>query len=98
MSVKILVICANQDILKVIGRVINSNENWAATGKSTIPEAIDALFADHFDLLLIGSGFTDEEEQSLSQYVQNTFPEVRITRHFGGGSGLLAAEIYQTLS
>jgi hypothetical protein len=98
MSVNILVVCVNQDILKVIVRLINANENWAAIGKSTIPEVINALLADHFELLLIGSGFTEAEEQGLTQYVQNTIPNLRIAKHYGGGSGLLSAEIYQALS
>ncbi|GGC57397.1 hypothetical protein GCM10011387_08760 [Pedobacter quisquiliarum] len=98
MSVNILVVCVNQDILKVIVRLINANENWAAVGKSSLPDAIDALLANHFELLLIGSGFTESEEQGMADYVQNTIPDLRIAKHYGGGSGLLSAEIYQALS
>lgn len=97
MSIKILVVCANQDILKVIVRVTNANEQWEAIGKSTIEETINALLADHFELLLIGSGFTEAEERGLIQYVQNTLPDLRVSQHYGGGSGLLSAEIYQAL-
>lgn len=97
MSVKILVICANEDILKVILRLINANEQWDAVGKSTIPETIDALLADHFDLLLIGSGFTEVHEQGLVQYVRDILPALKVSKHYGGGSGLLSAEIYQAL-
>jgi DNA-binding NtrC family response regulator len=98
MKVKILVVCANTDILKVILRLTNANENWEAIGTSSFQEAIDALPSDKFDLLLIGSGLTEAEEQALIAYVKSDMPDVRIIQHYGGGSGLLSAEIYQALS
>jgi dihydroxyacetone kinase-like predicted kinase len=98
MSSKILVVCANEEILKVILRLINTNENWEAIGKSTIQETFDVLFANHFALLLIGSGFSEAEEQQLEQYVKSRYPDLRISKHYGGGSGLLFAEIFQALS
>jgi DNA-binding NarL/FixJ family response regulator len=98
MKVKILVVCANPDILKVILRLINANESWEAVGTSTFPEAIDVMPTDKFDLLLIGSGLTEAEEQALIEYVQSEMQDTRIIQHYGGGSGLLSAEIYQALS
>jgi len=98
MSVKILAVCANQDILKVVLRLINANENWEATGSSSAAEAIDLLLGGQFDLLLIGSGLTEAEEESLVAYVQTNLPDIRFIKHYGGGSGLLAAEIYQALA
>jgi DNA-binding NtrC family response regulator len=97
MKVKILVVCANVDILKVVLRLTNANENWEAVGTSTFQEAIDRLPTEKFDLLLIGSGLTEAEEQALTDYVQSDIPNMRIIKHYGGGSGLLSAEIYQAL-
>ena len=98
MSVKILAVCTNPDILKVILRLIHANENWEAIGSSSTSEAIDLLLSGQFDLLLIGSGLTQAEEENLIEYVQNNLPDIRTIKHYGGGSGLLSAEIYQALS
>ena len=98
MSVKILAVCANAEILKVILRLINANENWSATGSSSPSDAIELLLTGDFDLLLIGSGLTEAEEDNLIEYVQGNRPDTRIIKHYGGGSGLLSAEIYQALT
>ena len=97
MNVKILAVCANPEILKVILRLIHANENWAATGSLSVSDAIDTLLTGEYDLLLIGSGLSKDEEDNLVEYVQGNLPETRIIKHYGGGSGLLSAEIYQAL-
>ena len=97
MNVKILAVCANPDILKIVLRLIHANENWEAIGTSNASDAIDSLLADMYDLLLIGSGLTEAEEGNLVEYVQTNFPDMRIIKHYGGGSGLLSAEIYPAL-
>jgi DNA-binding NtrC family response regulator len=97
MKVKILVVCANPHILRVILRLTNANNDWEAVGSSTSQEAKEALSRDNFNLLLIGSGLTEAEEQGLIKYVQSDVPNTRIIQHYGGGSGLLSAEIYQAL-
>jgi DNA-binding NtrC family response regulator len=97
-KVKILVVCANEDIRAVILRLINANEFWEASGSSDVNSTIDALNSDVFDVLLLGSGLSPMEENSLIKYVGSNVPDVRIITHYGGGSGLLYAEIYQALS
>lgn len=96
--VKILVACMNEDIRAVILRLINANEFWHASGSSDVSSTIDALNSDVFNVLLLGSGLSEQEENSLTEYVRSNLPEVRIIKHYGGGSGLLYAEIYQALS
>ncbi|MDB5020078.1 MAG: hypothetical protein JWQ28_1205 [Pedobacter sp.] len=98
MKVKILVVCANPNILRVILRLINANEDWQGLGTSTFEEAKAPLASEKFDLLLIGSGLTQAEEQGLIEYAQSKVPNTRIIQHYGGGSGLLSAEIYQALA
>jgi DNA-binding NarL/FixJ family response regulator len=97
MKVKILVVCANEAILKVILRLIKANEDWDALGSASYQEALDALSKNKFDLLLIGSGLSDAEEQAMIEYAKSEMPDMRIIQHYGGGSGLLSAEIYQAL-
>lgn len=95
--VKILVVCSNPDILRIILRLTNSNKDWKATGTSTVQEAKNTLTTDNFNLLLIGSGLTDGDEHGLIEHVKNSYSAMRIVQHYGGGSGLLSAEIYQAL-
>jgi hypothetical protein len=47
-------------------------------------------------LILIGAGITENDEKELRKKLkkQNT----PIVNHYGGGSGLLYAEIYQALA
>ena len=97
-KVKIWVVCANDDIRAVILRLINANEFWEATGASDVKSTIERLIAGVFDVLLVGSGLSEQEENSLIAYVRSQLPDVRIIKHYGGGSGLLYGEIYQALS
>jgi hypothetical protein len=97
-SVKIRVVSVNEDILKVILRLINANEFWEGSGSSDVNTTIDALLSEACDVLLVGAGLSEMEESSLIEYVQSNMPEIRIIKHYGGGSGLLYAEIYQALS
>jgi DNA-binding NtrC family response regulator len=97
-KVEILVLAANVDISKVILRLINANEAWTARGVTSIPEAIEHLLAGSFDLLLIGAGFSEEEELAIVEFVQSESVDTRVVKHYGGGSGLLFAEIYIALT
>lgn len=96
--IKILVVCASPDILKVILRLANANRDWEAAGTASVQEAKDAMQTSAYELLLIGSGLNEADEQGLIEYVSNAHPEMRIVQHYGGGSGLLSAEIYQALA
>jgi hypothetical protein len=97
-KVEILVLAANAEILKVILRLINANEAWSAFGVGSVPEAVESLLSGKVDLLLVGAGFSEEEELSITEFVQTEKPEIRVVKHYGGGSGLLFAEIYLALT
>jgi hypothetical protein len=97
-GVKIWVVCSNEDIRKVILRLLNANEFWEARGSSDVNTTIDGLLAEAFDILLVGAGLSEADENSLIEYVGSNLPRVRIVRHYGGGSGLLYGEIYQALA
>lgn len=97
-KVEILVLAANAEISKVILRLINANEAWSASGASTVPEAVERLLGGSFDLLLLGAGFSEEEELAITEFVQTECADTQVTKHYGGGSGLLFAEIYMALT
>ncbi len=95
---EILVICRHEGILQTIIRLINNNPEWDATGAVTDDEAIAEFNARPFKLVLLGSGIEKESEDKLRTVFEAEKPEITIVQHYGGGSGLLAAEIYQALN
>lgn len=94
---EILIICRHPEILPVIVRLINSKPQWNATGCETDEQAIAAFGNTDFALVLIGAGVDKASEARLRQEFAEQKPGVKIVQHFGGGSGLLFAEIYGAL-
>ena len=97
-KVEILVVCTNAEILAVILRLINANEEWNATGAGSYTATKDALQSGTYSILLLGAGLAGSEESDLREFVKTDFSELKLVDHFGGGSGLLFAEIYQALA
>jgi len=95
---EILVIGTNDVILKTIVRLVNNNILWNATGVSSVSEALSRCKKNHYQVLLIGAGLSEEEEASVRREVSENYPDIRIMLHYGGGSGLLSAEIYLALA
>lgn len=94
---EILVIGRNEKILQVVLRLLNTNVLWKATGVSTPEDAIAKCKEKPYRVFLIGAGLTDAEEVQLSADIRNIYPAIHIIPHYGGGSGLLFAEIYLAL-
>ena len=97
-KIEILVVGTNQPIMETIARLINKDEKWLATIASSVEGACEICLAKDFGLALIGAGLTDQEEGLLKQRLKELRPSLNIIKHYGGGSGLLFAEIYQGLS
>lgn len=92
-KVQILVICHHEEILQTILRLINKNESWEAVGTSDDKKAIELFYLHVFDMVLLGSGISDEAENKLRKIFTHQNPQIKIIQHFGGGSGLLSNEI-----
>jgi DNA-binding NtrC family response regulator len=95
---EILVVGTNEPIRATVLRLLNANESWNATGVSGVEEAIAACKNNNYAVLLIGAGLTDAEEVSLTAEAKEIHPAIHVIPHYGGGSGLLSAEIYLALS
>lgn len=95
---EILVVGTNAPILATVLRLVNSNEEWHATGVSGAAEAIAACESNSYAVFLIGAGLTDQEEADLTAAVLKINPSIHVIPHYGGGSGLLFAEIYLALA
>jgi uncharacterized protein related to proFAR isomerase len=96
--IEILVIGRNIEILQTVVRLVNNNPEWNATGVSTDYEAITSFSTQVFKMVLLGGGIEKESEIELCKAFRAKNPGIIIVQHYGGGSGLLAAEIYEALA
>ena len=89
----ILYIGRNADILETVMRLLNKNEQWCGFGAGTDEEAMQQFQQNNCDLVLLGPGISDASEAKLCAFFKQQKPGILIVQHYGGGSGLLAAEI-----
>jgi hypothetical protein len=97
-KVEILVIGRHPEILQTVLRLVNSNEDWNATGARTDEEALAIFTTNAFKLVLLGGGIEKHSEDKLCTAFKAHNRNIIIVQHYGGGSGLLAAEIYEALN
>jgi len=98
LSVNILVIGRHPQILETVLRLINTQQAWKAIGALTDNEAVEKFERDNFDLVLIGGGVEEESERSFKNEFEKINPQIKMIRHYGGGSGLLFNEIQEALA
>jgi len=94
---EILVVGTNDQILQTVLRLLNTNNSWKATGALTPEEVLSKCRETAYQVFLIGAGLTDTEEAELTAAVKKIHPAIHVIPHYGGGSGLLFAEIYLAL-
>ncbi|WP_426582102.1 hypothetical protein [Mucilaginibacter sp. R-33] len=96
-KIQILVIGRHPEILATVVRLVNNNPDWNATGCLSDEEAIAAFSTQDFKLVLLGGGVDEMSEYKLNEYFYSEKPNIKVVQHFGGGSGLLSAEIFEAL-
>jgi hypothetical protein len=74
----------NPDIVALLVRLINQYENAEAVSYADI----DELFRSSFDLVLLSSSVSEADEARIRAQVSQP-----VIQHYGGGSGLLRAEL-----
>jgi len=97
-TINILAVGRDAAILEVIERLINAHEGWHATTAATEQEAIGAFEAKAYTIVFVSAGFSAAEEETLKEKLTRLDPRVTVTRHYGGGSGLLENEILGILA
>nr|WP_315163211.1 hypothetical protein [uncultured Flavobacterium sp.] len=97
-TTKILYIGRHSEIMEIVVRLINANENWEGIGAMTDEEAIQIFQKENFDIVLLGSGIDEESEVMLDAFFRKVNSKIKIIQHYGGGSGLLKSEIVLALS
>ncbi|MGF1922752.1 MAG: hypothetical protein ACQUHE_01135 [Bacteroidia bacterium] len=93
--VKILIIGTNRPIMETIERLINKEGIWEATIAFSAEEAMSVFSEDDFKVALLCAGL--ENELKVREALLHLKPDVPVVKHYGGGSGLLFAEIHQAL-
>jgi hypothetical protein len=96
-KINILYVGRHLEILSTVVRVVNANENWNAVGVMNDEEAKAIFKETKFDIVLLGSGISDESEIALRCFFEIHNPEAIVMQHYGGGSGLLKSEILSCL-
>jgi DNA-binding response OmpR family regulator len=91
-ELEILIIGKHPDIMKTILRLINNKPGWKGSGASTVDEALTLTQAIAFNIVLLGAGLSESESGQIKAHFT-----VPVVQHYGGGSGLLYAEIYEAV-
>lgn len=97
-KIEILIVGTNKPIMETIARLIDKEEKWLATIAYAVDEALEICKLKDFSLALICAGLSKDEESLLSLGLKQLKADLPIVKHYGGGSGLLYAEIYQGLA
>lgn len=97
-STKILYIGRHSEIMEIVVRLINANENWEGIGAMTDEEAMQIFQKENIDIVLLGTGIDEESEAMLDAFFRKENSKIIIIQHYGGGSGLLKSEILLALS
>ncbi len=94
----ILAIHRDPLILATVLRLINTNEKWNGIGARTDEEAIEIFPQQPVGIVLFCAGIDPASEEKLKAAFNTQNPPPIFLQHYGGGSGLLSAEIYEALA
>ena len=94
----ILAIHRDTKILATVLRLINTNEHWNGIGSTSDEEAVEMFHQQPVGIVLFCAGIDPESEENLKAVFSRQNPAPIFLQHYGGGSGLLTAEIYEALA
>ena len=93
MRTNILIFGKNKEILEVLERVINKNEEWYSVHTTNVEGIHKILSEQPIDILLFSSGIMEKEMEQIEEFCLTQHPNLSLLHHYGGGSGLIQAEI-----
>ena len=94
-KIKIIAKGEHKEIMKTVLRLINNNPDWEGDIALTTEELEEKLLNNRYDLILLGAG---TEETTLRSFIAEIGLDIPVVLHYGGGSGLLLAEIQQAIA
>ena len=96
--IHVLSFSTNKEILAVMDRLVNKHsDNWTGHRAADLETALSKLTELPIDVVLLGAGTDAEDRESLQQIIDNDGLKAKIVVHYGGGSGLLYAEVEEAL-
>lgn len=84
--------------METIARLINKQDNWQATIAVDVGQALEQFKNQTFQVVLLCAGLAEGDEERLTGALEKINANLPVVKHYGGGSGLLYAEIYQAIS
>ena len=90
--IEILAVGKHPEIMKTVLRLINSKPEWNGTVANSTDEAVALSQNTAFNVVLLCAGLDEVEAQQIKAHFK-----IPVVQHYGGGSGLLFAEVYQAL-
>ncbi|MFC4263279.1 hypothetical protein ACFOWM_10345 [Ferruginibacter yonginensis] len=96
-KIKILAVGTHAEILEVVVRLINQNEQWQGMGAADTTQAITMLQQHTFNLVLLCNGLSSADESIVKNAATSLQQHIKVLQHWGGGSGLLYSEIQMAL-
>ena len=96
--ISIISFVKNREILPVLDRLVNKEEGWEGVRAADLETAREHLRNGRFDVILLGAGTGDEERAELRKVIDETEQQTIMIDHYGGGSGLLYAEVMEALN
>lgn len=93
----ILSFSTNREILPIMDRLVNKQEGWTGQRAPDLAAARELLLAGDFSAVLLGAGTGEAERNALQILLDATGKKTVLIDHYGGGSGLLYAEVMEAL-
>lgn len=87
----------NEAIVELLTRLVNKYPELMAQGTCLLEEIPSLCHSNTFDVLLLSSGLSLDQENQISNTMTQLNPKLKTIEHFGGGSGLLLSELNQAL-
>lgn len=84
--------------MQTLKRLINNNKDWQAIIAHSVDEALQYCINQKVDMILLGAGIETNEHEELQKKLLEASLSIPVVLHYGGGSGLLYAEIHEGLA
>lgn len=94
---KIISFVTNPEILPVLDRVVNKHKGWTGVRAPDLATARRQVESGDADVVLLGAGTGAEERTALQAIIAERKLQTVLIDHFGGGSGLLYAEVMEAV-
>jgi hypothetical protein len=84
--------------LQKLSRFINENPQWESTATIDDETAVEIFHQRKFDIILLVDDIGEDSEKKLRSIFSFHDPEIIYIHHTGDSTGLLAAEIQETVN